>query len=144
MATYGVALNIYGSRWVNYNALSSFYPESLSCGPAGRNGLGGPSLPVNLIGLQPQSSRHAGENTSSATWAVSLSRGSRDLRRRRCLQTLQRRSAGLTTPSARLSRSSGHPDGFRKIGPQLAFLSAFRSSTRMPRTGPTAEPDALA
>lgn len=34
--------------------------------------------------------------------------------------------------------------GFRKIGPQLAFLSAFPSSTRMPRTGPTAEPDALA
>jgi probable HAF family extracellular repeat protein len=35
MALYGVALNIYGSRWVSYNALSSFYPASFTVRAAG-------------------------------------------------------------------------------------------------------------
>src|SRR5215469_455982 len=47
------------------------------------------------------------------------------------LQTAHCFSVGITTRSAKLSRSSGFPDGPRKIGPELGFPSPLRSSARM-------------
>src|SRR6266566_625918 len=40
-------------------------------------------------------------------------------------------SAGITERLARLCKSSGLPDGPRKIGPEAGFLSARRNSARI-------------